>query len=385
MMSNLRFPTAARKGPLEIGVILGDVHGDLSPRERLDGLLRQVEAAQRNGLAYVTIGQHYLYGDQRWLQPIPTLARLAAELERRTSPSAPRSSRCRCSTRSALAEELATLDILTRGRLVVGTGAGYREDEFTAFGVDYGQRLRDVRRGDGDDEAAVDRGRREVRGQVLVVQDGPDAHPPWQRAPPPMWIGAMKGARRAALGATRRRLGGDPGDEGAGAGPAAGGVRGRARAGSVGRRGAPAAPGDHPGRTTEEAYDRFEAMAKERLLAYAERRWPPGTRRDRARVPGGGRQETYIGTPDECVAQIAALAAVVPIDPMLVRAQWPHMTGDQVVAYLDDLGRDIVPAVRGHQVSGPRGPDAHRWLRRERSDPRWLRCGENTATSLETS
>jgi hypothetical protein len=45
------------------------------------------------------------------------------------------------------------------------------------------------------------------------------------------------------------------------------------------------------------------------------------------------------------VAQIAELAAVVPIDPILVRAQWPHMSSDQVVEYLDDLGRDIVPAV----------------------------------------
>ena len=67
---------------MQIGVILGDVHAvRLPPREHLDGLLRQVEAAQRNGLTYVTIGHHYLYGDLRWLQPIPTLARIAAELD----------------------------------------------------------------------------------------------------------------------------------------------------------------------------------------------------------------------------------------------------------------------------------------------------------------
>ena len=41
----------------------------------------------------------------------------------------------------ALAEELATLDIMTRGRLVVGVGAGYRADEFTAFGMDFAQRF----------------------------------------------------------------------------------------------------------------------------------------------------------------------------------------------------------------------------------------------------
>ena len=65
---------------MEIGVILGDVRTTVSPRDHLDLLLRQVEAAQRNGLTYITIGHHYLYGDLRWLQPVPTLARLAAEL-----------------------------------------------------------------------------------------------------------------------------------------------------------------------------------------------------------------------------------------------------------------------------------------------------------------
>ena len=117
---------------MQIGVILGDVHTSVSPREHLDGLLRQVEAVQRNGLTYVTIGHHYLYGEYRWLQPIPTLARIAAALDDSVT----------LGTAVIqvplfhpidLAEELATLDILTRGRLVVGMGAGYREDEFTAL------------------------------------------------------------------------------------------------------------------------------------------------------------------------------------------------------------------------------------------------------------
>ena len=99
---------------MEIGVILGDVHGSLSPRDHLDALLRQVEAAQRAGMTYLTIGHHYVYGDYRWLQPIPTLARLAAELD----------DGIRLGTTVlqtplvhpiALAEDLATLDILSRG------------------------------------------------------------------------------------------------------------------------------------------------------------------------------------------------------------------------------------------------------------------------------
>ena len=125
---------------MEIGVILGDVRTTVSPRDHLDLLLRQVEAAQRNGLTYITIGHHYLYGDLRWLQPVPTLARLAAELNddvtlATTIIQAP------LYHPVALAEELATLDIMSRGRLVVGVGAGYRSDEFTALGVDFADRF----------------------------------------------------------------------------------------------------------------------------------------------------------------------------------------------------------------------------------------------------
>jgi alkanesulfonate monooxygenase SsuD/methylene tetrahydromethanopterin reductase-like flavin-dependent oxidoreductase (luciferase family) len=102
-----------------------------------------------------------------------------------------------------------------------------------------------------------------------------------------------------------------------------------------------------PAATTDAAFDRFEYMAKERLVAYAQRQLAT---RDAGALTSSFREvaakETFIGTPEECVAQIREVAAVVPIDPILVRAQWPHLTGDEVVAYLDDLGRDIVPAVR---------------------------------------
>ena len=126
---------------MQIGVILGDVHASVSPRDHLDGLLRQVEAAQRNGLSHITMGQHFLYGDLRWLQPIPTLARIAAELDEHVT-LATTVVQVPLYHPVMLAEDLATLDILTRGRLVVGAGAGYREDEFTALGIDFTQRFR---------------------------------------------------------------------------------------------------------------------------------------------------------------------------------------------------------------------------------------------------
>jgi alkanesulfonate monooxygenase SsuD/methylene tetrahydromethanopterin reductase-like flavin-dependent oxidoreductase (luciferase family) len=331
---------------VEIGVILGDVRTSVSPRDHLDLLLRQVEAAQRNGLTYITIGHHYLYGDLRWLQPVPTLARLAAELDddvtlATTIIQAP------LYHPVALAEELATLDIMCRGRLVVGVGAGYRSDEFTALGVDFADRFAML-----DESVAL---MKRLWTEDHVTHTGrfwslEDARPhirPWQEPHPPLWVGAMGpvGVRRSArLGDgwpvtpetkipdmvrllslyedERQRLGKPQ-------------VRHPLRREIV------------PAATTDAAFERFEYMAKERLVAYAQRQLAT---RDAGELTSSFREvavkETFIGTPDECVAQIRELAAVVPIDPILVRAQWPHLSGDEVVDYLDDLGRDIVPAVR---------------------------------------
>ena len=46
----------------------------MSPSEQPYDILRQVEAAQRNGLSHFVIGQRFLPGDLRWLQPVPQLA-----------------------------------------------------------------------------------------------------------------------------------------------------------------------------------------------------------------------------------------------------------------------------------------------------------------------
>ena len=125
---------------MEAGIILGDVRTSVPPSEHFRDLLVQVEAAQRNGFTYVAIGQHFLYDDFRWLQPIPTLARLAGELDAHVRLAAtviivplhhP----------VVLAEELATLDIVSEGRLVVGAGLGYRKEEFRLLGVDFVERV----------------------------------------------------------------------------------------------------------------------------------------------------------------------------------------------------------------------------------------------------
>jgi alkanesulfonate monooxygenase SsuD/methylene tetrahydromethanopterin reductase-like flavin-dependent oxidoreductase (luciferase family) len=331
---------------MKVGVILGDVPGRVSPREHLDALLRQVEAAQRNGVSYLTIGQHYLYGDLRWLQPIPTLARLAGELDEHVK-LATTIVQVPLYHPVALAEELATLDIMTAGRLVIGAGAGYRPDEFAAFGIDFGQRFAMFSESLSLMKQLWTSDSVTFHGKYWSLEDARPHIQPWQTPHPPLWIGAMSetGVRRAArlgdawvvtpetkLPDLVRLL--------------------RVYEAERDRLGLPVSvhPLRHeivPGASLDDALERFERMAKTRLIAYARRSLAT---RDAGALAADFRalaeKEAFLGTPAECVAQVAALAAVAPIDPIIVRAQWPDMTSDDVVSYLDQLGEHIIPALR---------------------------------------
>jgi alkanesulfonate monooxygenase SsuD/methylene tetrahydromethanopterin reductase-like flavin-dependent oxidoreductase (luciferase family) len=107
---------------------------------RVQDLVEQVRLARDVGFRTITIAQHYLADPLQMLQPIPLLARLAGE-----------SGDMRLATCILLlgllhpvdvAEQIATLDVITGGRMRLGVGLGYRDEEFDAFGVERDQRIR---------------------------------------------------------------------------------------------------------------------------------------------------------------------------------------------------------------------------------------------------
>lgn len=106
---------------------------DRSPTRILDEAIEVVAAASRMGFAWVSIGQHTLSHPFVWPQPFPLLARLA-----------PETGAMRLKTSVLLlpllnpvevAENVATLDHISHGRLDVGVAIGYREKELEAVGL----------------------------------------------------------------------------------------------------------------------------------------------------------------------------------------------------------------------------------------------------------
>ncbi len=153
--------------------------------------LDQCAWADALGFDFVGIGEHHASDDGYLPSPLVFAAAAAARTQRiRIRPSvllAPFYDPIK------LAEDLAVLQILSGGRLVVGIGAGYRPVEFAMFGKRREDRRRlyeeaiEVLRGAWSGEPFEYRGR-----QVRVT--------PVPKPPPPIWLGGAHPAvaRRAA-------------------------------------------------------------------------------------------------------------------------------------------------------------------------------------------
>src|ERR1044072_7146533 len=128
-------------GTFQFGLV---VRGQAEPGEdiarRFETTLRLVREADRLGFDSVTKTAHYSAHPFQMLQLVPMLARFAAE--------APR---LRLNAGVLLlpllsplhvAEEFATLDVITSGKIILGVGLGYRDVEFKAFGVPRRERAR---------------------------------------------------------------------------------------------------------------------------------------------------------------------------------------------------------------------------------------------------
>lgn len=100
--------------------------------------LERIVEAERRGLDAVWVTEHHGFADGYLPQPLVFCAAIAA---------------CTRSVRIgtaiaiaplmhplAIAEQAAVVDLVSAGRLELGLGAGYREDEFAAFGVDHSSR-----------------------------------------------------------------------------------------------------------------------------------------------------------------------------------------------------------------------------------------------------
>ncbi len=156
--------------------------------DRWAEVLKQVRLAANLGFDLVVFPQHFLVGEYAMLQPAVAVARAAAEAG---------TMRIGVSiyllpllNPVAIAEEVASLDVITGGRLIFGVGLGYRDVEDRAFGVQKGERvgrlrnhLRVIRMLWMGEAATLDAPYCHLAGVRIGLR-------PVQRPHPPIWLAA---------------------------------------------------------------------------------------------------------------------------------------------------------------------------------------------------
>lgn len=168
-------------------------------------ILRIAQAADRFGYAWLTCSDHVAVPASHvgamgatWYEPSTTLAFLAAATER---------IRLLCHVLVlpyrhplVVAKTFATLDQLSGGRVIIGTGTGHLKPEFRSLGIDHAQRA------EMSDEylqalaVALAQPTSTFRGRWVEWRDMVVAPRPRQQPRPPIWAGgnSATAARRAA-------------------------------------------------------------------------------------------------------------------------------------------------------------------------------------------
>lgn len=341
-------------------IINGDEPAGRQPAAILDEQLERAVAARDAGFDTIAAAHRYSYGpaapDERgeplstWrLQPLLLLAHLAAQL----GGTVDYATSVLLSTSAhpvQLAEEVATLDTLCRGRLRLGVGLGWLPYEFEAFGVDPAHRgrrfseLLRVYRALLTQPVVNHRGEHFTVTNARLLARGP------QRPMPPLWVGASSDAavRRAA----------EFGDAWVMSAHIDLATLVRQRELFTARRHAVGAPAPVQWpivRMLVVADDRQAALRDVRPLVeqWYRKRGEWGwfvTQGAETAIRALGEGRWIIGDPDDCVAQLRRLREQLAVTDVILATPWPDASQAQRLRTIELLGAHVLPALRAREA-----------------------------------
>jgi probable F420-dependent oxidoreductase len=320
--------------------------------------LEQIAYAEQLGFDSVWITEHHFIDDGYTPSVLPVAAAIAARI-----------SRIRIGTWVLLlplhnairvAEDAATVDIISGGRLDLGMGLGYRVEEFQAFGVDRRHRGRLMDEGVELIRRAWTEERVTFRGRFYNVSDLQVTPKPVQQPHPPIWLGARGGipARRAARFRAPLLLVGPPAVYQA--------YADALRAEGVDPAGMPVLGShscivsDDPERTWTEMREHVHYTRTLYGDWYREAADLPTDAEGIGRATAGAddlRRGVQIGTAAEAIARIETWRQSVPYTQMIVTANPAGMRTAQTSPWLERFAREVIPHFKQAEAA-PRDPVA---------------------------
>lgn len=331
---------------MKFGVFLMPQHPRSDdPVRRFRQCVEQAIVARGVGFDAVAAGHHYLSPPYQSLQNLPLLARLAADTGSMQL--------CLSIVLLALlnpiqvAEDVATLDVISEGRVVFGIGLGYRQVEYEAFGVQLTDRVPrmlealDLVKRLWTEEAVT------FQGRFFRVHDATCTIRPVQKPYPPIWIAAnadpavARTARmghpwfinpHAALPTIERQWGLYKGALVAARQPMP-----NAR---------PIALELHVATTREEAIETARPFLAAKYMAYAD--WGqdkvlPGDESFRVAFDALARDRFILGSPDDVIEQLEDRVKRLESNYFIFRVGWPGMETWKVLRVLELMGQRVLP------------------------------------------
>jgi alkanesulfonate monooxygenase SsuD/methylene tetrahydromethanopterin reductase-like flavin-dependent oxidoreductase (luciferase family) len=307
--------------------------------------VEQVRLARAVGFSSVWASQHYLSDPFTYFQPLPTLGRMAAEADGMTLGTGVLLLPLHQPV--DLAEQLATLDVITGGRLIVGVGLGYRDAENEAMGTDPRARVGRFVEGLQALERLWSGEPVSFAGKHFTLRDARISMPPLQRPRPPLWLAANTdaGVQRAArlgdawlmnphttLAALGRQLALFHETRRAAGRPTAREVP-LLRECCVAPTAAAARAAGGP--FLDAKYGAYRGWEQDKALP-ADDRWS-------AAFDELARDRFLLGEPARVAEEIARCRETLGITTLIVRVQWPGMAQADVLRSIRLLGEQVLP------------------------------------------
>ena len=317
-----------------------------SPAARFAEIVELTRLARDAGFDSISTGQHYLSPPYQALQSIPLLARLAADSDDMRlvlgvlllplfSP-------------TEVAESVASLDVISGGRVVFGVGLGYRDVEYEAFGVERRHRvprflesLELITRLWTEDEVTFE-------GEHFRLTNATCTIRPLQKPHPPIWIAANNDrvVRRAGrLGyswlvnphATLDRQ-------------MALYKEGLAEGGKPPPEETPIIKELHVAHTREEAIETAQPYLEKKYRAYAD--WGqdkalPGEEDFQMPFDDLARDRFMLGGVEEVIQQIKEHRQRLGVDHFIFRVWRPGMEARQAYRVVELMGEYVLPHFKG--------------------------------------
>jgi alkanesulfonate monooxygenase SsuD/methylene tetrahydromethanopterin reductase-like flavin-dependent oxidoreductase (luciferase family) len=166
--------------------------------ERVPEMVEQVRAARDAGFASLWFPHHWLTHPMQMLQITPLMGYLAAHAGGMTI--GPNILILPPLNPMHVAEEAATLDVLTGGNYILGLGLGYRQPEFDAFGIPLSERAPRFNEAIGLMRRLWTEDRVDHHGKFYTVSDAGLSVKPMRAGGPPLYIAGQAdvSVRRAA-------------------------------------------------------------------------------------------------------------------------------------------------------------------------------------------